>query len=164
MDGNFPSGYSYISSNWSEIQAISTYIVLNNNESMPFVTNDGDSHSINQMWWLTTPGGSNQTVSLEAGWINCNYWTSTATTSLFVFSSPDGYQDQNNGAGDQYNTGGGFIQFTNTPALGSPITDVKYKFSYNQYSDESGGYKLTLVPFTKTLKEHMYSILNLLLF
>jgi hypothetical protein len=113
-------------------------------ESPPFVT-PGAGRSVNQMWWLTNTDGGVDTMSLETGWITSNYTTANVTTSLFVFSTVDGYSD---GPDDKYDYAGGFIGYSGAPTLGTPLSSVHFKFSFSLVPGV--GYELELFPFTKS--------------
>ena len=138
------AGYSYVLSPINLITPNNAvFTILNNNGQTPIVPANG-SHQLNQLWWITTNGGTNQTQSLETGWIYSNYFTANSATTLFTFSTPNAYGS--NSQSNQYNLAGGFIQNPGTPAFGAPLSDVQYKFEYQQNQDGSG-YELFITPF-----------------
>lgn len=107
---------------------------------IPFVS-AGSAHSLNQMWWI-----ANRTLplcSLEAGWIQSNYFTSQSSTALFAFSTPDGYSGSDY---DNYNLQGGFVSYSGMPTLGTPVNEVQYLFEYKVLPDRMG-YELILAPY-----------------
>lgn len=143
-------GYAYVVSPLQNIVADSVSVTLGLGPVVgepPPVLTPGLSHSLNQLWWLTTPGKmlGSETVSLETGWIRSNYWPPDAPvmrTSLFAFSTPDGYG--NDKLRNLYNYQGGFIGYKNALTLETPVNNVNYKFSYRKISL---GYELTLQSF-----------------
>eukprot|EP00300_Choanocystis_sp_HF-7_P034269 c46913_g1_i1.p3 GENE.c46913_g1_i1~~c46913_g1_i1.p3 ORF type:complete len:397 (-),score=82.46 c46913_g1_i1:29-1189(-) len=105
---------------------------------------DGQCHSLNQLWWLTTNGGSSNTCSLETGWIASNYFTTEVTTSIFVFSTNDGYGGNKD---DQYNMLGGFTLLPGAPVTpGQPLPSVAMNLRYLLVSN--GSYILQTRGFT----------------
>lgn len=109
-------------------------------------TNDAD-HSLDQFWFVNrTYQESVPTYSVEFGIIASAYFTTPASTSIFVFASVDDY-----GSNSCYNLEcSNFVQFPNTPVLGSP-TDTRLDYIFqvthttlNQYLN-SPAYYLTLL-------------------
>ena len=113
---------------------------------LPAVT-AGSSHAINQLWWTTTEGRASDTVTLEGGWITSSYWSLTTDTALFVFSTPDDYTNTSNHGPDQYNQAGGFIQYPDTPSLGTGRDSVQFQLTYRAMNN-SAGFEALLTPFT----------------
>lgn len=98
-----------------------------------------NGHSLNQLWWLDKQGTTSFVYSLEAGWMTQMFGQQIAT-ELFVFSTNDGY---NGSAADRYNQAGGFIQYTNTPAvLGTPLTSSQQFTLSFILLPNNGGYEL----------------------
>jgi hypothetical protein len=142
------TGYAYVTSEFLVSSTDAVFVVLGVGNSVkspiPEVSTDGLSHSLNQLWWLTTYGGNSNTVSLETGWIASNYFTSESTVSFFAFSTPDGY---NNGEYDYYNNAGDFISYSGAPTLGSPMSNFNYMLSY-QILPNNEGYQLSAFPYS----------------
>lgn len=142
------TGYGYIVSNELNVSTMTdVFVTLGvgpDVDVVPPYVPAGQSHSLNQLWWTTTDGGSSNTISLETGWIQSNYFTSNVTTTLFTYSTPNGY---NGGKYNQYNNAGGFISYPNTPTLGTPVSNVDYMFSY-QILPNNAGYLLALWPYS----------------
>ena len=110
-------------------------------DTAPAMTPNNDAHTLNQLWWLTTNGASKNTNSLETGWINSSYFTQTMQTTIFAYSTTDGY---NNGPSDHYNSAGDFVQYSSSPIIpGVPLTNISYVFAYSKAAD---GYELDLYP------------------
>ena len=113
-----------------------------------FVERNNDvDHSLDQFWFTNnTYQQAIPTYSVEFGIIASAYFTNTASTSIFVFASVDNY-----GNSSCYNIEcGNFVQFPNTPVLGSPAnTSLDYIFqvshtTLSQYLNNDA-YFLTLV-------------------
>lgn len=109
-------------------------------DTYPYIENNtGCAHVINQLWILS----KNQTYSLEAGWIQCNYFSTDIEMSFFVYSTTDDYQSM--GGSDQYNAAGGFIQFSGSPIIPGATDntiqlDTTYTISFNSLGN--AGYAL----------------------
>ena len=109
--------------------------------------NNAVDHSLDQFWFTNnTYQQATPVYSVEFGIIASAYFTNTASTSIFVFASVDNY-----GNSSCYNIEcGNFVQFPNTPVLGSPAnTGLDYIFqvshtTLNQYLNNAA-YYLTLV-------------------
>ena len=103
-------------------------------------------HSLNQFWFANnTYDQGGPTYTTEFGIIASAYFTTPASTSIFVFASVDNY-----GSNSCYNVEcSNFVQFPNTPVLGSPTnTSVDYLFqvthtTLSSYSSSPANY-LTL--------------------
>ena len=108
-------------------------------DGVPLATCRADTvcHSLNQLWWLTTDGGTPDTRSLETGWIASNYFTTQVTTSFFVFSTNDDYHGDKD---DQYNAAGGFVQYPGGPIIfGAPVSNASYALSYSRTGGDANG-------------------------
>lgn len=89
-------------------------------------SNNFSDHSLDQFWFTNnTYQQSSATYSAEFGIIASAYFTDPASTSIFVFASVDNY-----GNNSCYNVEcPNFVQFPNTPVLGTPTnTSVDYIF------------------------------------
>jgi hypothetical protein len=133
-------------------QANQAYFKGPQNQSV--TNNNFVDHSLDQFWLLNrTYQQSIPTYSVEFGIMASAYFTSAASTGIFVFASVDNY-----GNNSCYNLEcSNFVQFPNTPVLGIPTdTTVDYLFqvthaTLSQYLN-SPAYYLTLVnhnPFNK---------------
>jgi len=108
------------------------------NRTRAIVREEDQSHIINQIWWTNHAGsGDLDFASIEAGIITSNYFTDSVQTTLFIYSTNNDY----NGGG--YNLiPGMFVQYPNTPALGTPIdTSNHYAIKFRIIPE---GYELDL--------------------
>jgi hypothetical protein len=127
--------YDWVTNPWGNVSsAVDTYGIFSvgHQAALPVCTNDGQCHSLNQIWWLTTEGSAKNefTQSLEAGWITSNYFTQDVTTSVFVFSTNDSYRGNPT---DYYNLPGGFIMAPSSPiTLGLPVSQLQWTLSYRK--------------------------------
>ena len=109
-------------------------------EAQAIINQPDQSHIINQMW-LTTHAGSGDAdfMSIEAGLIISSYFTNSSQPTLFIYSTTDDY---NTGC---YNLGCGmFVQYPNTPSLGTPV-DPKNHFAIKLRVTDIG-YEVDLYP------------------
>lgn len=149
---HFSGGYSYELGEDNAGQAVSILTDASQayfkGPQQQFVkSNNFDDHSLDQFWFTNrTYQQSIPTYSVEFGIIASAYFTANASTSIFVFASVDNY-----GNNSCYNNEcPNFVQFPNTPVLGSPTnTGLDYIFhvthtTLNQYLN-SPAYYLTLV-------------------
>ena len=101
-------------------------------------------HSIDQFWLTNT--SSNRTYSVEFGLIASGYFTTTPSTSIFIYASVDNYASHS-----CYNVYcSNFIQAPGTPAFGVPISNknADYIFQVNhETSSSDSGFYLTLVTY-----------------
>ena len=100
-------------------------------------------HSIAQFWLLNR--GSEGTYSVEFGLIASSYFTSSPSTSIFIFASVDNY-----GSRSCYNMYcSNFIQMPGTPAFGVPLknknNDFIFQVDHLDKNNAQSGYYLTLV-------------------
>lgn len=148
----FHGGYSYQlgadgSGNLISIPTQANQAYFKGPQNQQVVSNNNSDHSLNQFWYVNdTYQSSGPVYSTEFGIIASAYFTTPASTSIFVFASIDNYGNQS-----CYNLEcPNFVQFPNTPVLGSPTdTSVDYLFqvthtTLTQYSNSPANY-LTLV-------------------
>jgi len=153
-------GYSYCQTQSYPVDATYVDVTLGvggNSAPLPKLTgNTGVSggHNINQLWWLGTATQYPYTISLEAGWVLSGAFAEELALTFFVYSTPDGYQSicsqgELGGKSDQYNLHGGFVQYSNIVAFGSPLQNFQAKIGYRQNEDSDGTYwELEYTPFT----------------
>ena len=146
-----PAGYSYVDSAFANVSTNKTYTILGVGKlvgapqpSTPFL--NFDDHSINQMWWIHLGKNASHLVSLETGWIHCAYFSFFPMTSLFTFSTPDGYGPSNY---NQYNMAGDFIMYATGPPLGVGMENIMYMFRWEIMANNTG-YELWLRPFNES--------------
>lgn len=149
---HFHGGYSHQigadnASNLISILTEASQAYFKGPQNQSVVSNNSSDHSLNQFWFLNkTYQQSGPTYSVEFGIIASEYFTTPASTSIFVFASIDDY-----GSNSCYNlVCGNFVQLPNTPVLGSPTnTNMDYIFqvthtTLTQYIN-SPAYYLTLL-------------------
>lgn len=124
------TGFSYVIPGTIHVpNAKESSVILSSGVDVPRATcnPNGACHSLNQLWWSTTPGSGN-ICTLEAGHIASNYFTSDVTTSMFAFSTNDAYKSDST---DRYNLAGGFSMYPSTPfSLGAPMDTVQWHLAY----------------------------------
>lgn len=152
LPNHFHSGYSYelgadANNNLVSILTEANQAYFKGPQNQSVVNTNFVDHSLDQFWFTNnTYQQAIPTYSVEFGIIASAYFTNPASTSIFVFASVDNY-----GNNSCYNVEcANFVQFPNTPVLGSPTdTSIDYVFqvthtTLNQYLN-APAYYLTLV-------------------
>lgn len=111
------------------------------------------------MWW-TGKSKTSQLVSLEAGWVVCENWSTKGTTlSVFPFSTPDDYQEvcSQEFLDNCYNTQGGFVQYSGVNIVGVPAneisTDLRWQKAAGAGGDQDHFAELEAIPYTISVND-----------